>query len=282
MTSLDISFFDTSKITDFSYLFYGCTNLKSINLLNFDTSSAQDFECLFYQCHNLVSLDLTNFDTSSLTNMGFMFYKCYSLKTIKFPEMINTYNLESMRSMFNDCNSLIFINLTSFDTSKVTDMRYLFYNCHSLKYLDIPNFSSLNLESIKYMFYKMSSLIYLNINSLEINTETSTDHSFDMLPSNLKICSSKYYMKAYLSNNNKVINCNDICFSTNIKIDLDNNECILSCSNKRYNYECNNVCYNECRPDNSHIILRNISKIYLLNMKMVLLYVGIEIQRDII
>jgi len=98
-----------------------------------------------------------------------------------------------MRSMFNGCNSLIFINLTSFDTSKVTDMRYLFYNCHSLKYLDIPNFSPLNLESIIYMFYNMSSLIYLNINSLEINTETSTDHSFDMLPSNLKICSSKYY-----------------------------------------------------------------------------------------
>ena len=258
LISIDISFFDTSKVTDFDYIFYDCIKLKSINLLNFDTSSAKDMKCLFYNCYNLESLDLTNFDTSSVTFMGWMFYSCYSLKIIKFPEIFNTSQVVSMKSMFLECKSLISLNLSSFDVSKVTDMSYMFYNCHNLKYLDIPNFSPKNLKVITQMFYNMSSLIFLNINSLEIISKATTTKSFDLLPPDLKICSNRSNMLSYLLSINKVINCSDICFIKNIKIDINKSECIYSCSDNGYNHECNNICYNEC-PDDSYIIIRNIS-----------------------
>ena len=109
------------------------------------------------------------------------------------------------------------------------------------------------------MFYIMSSLIFLNINSLEIISKATTTKSFDLLPPDLKICSNRTNMLSYLLSINKVINCSDICFIKNIKIDINKSECIYSCSDNGYNHECNNICYNEC-PDDSYIIIRNISE----------------------
>ena len=37
---------------------------------------------MFYGCSNLTSLDLSNFDTSNVTNMTYMFRGCVNLKTI--------------------------------------------------------------------------------------------------------------------------------------------------------------------------------------------------------
>ena len=65
-------------------------------------------------------------------------------------------------------------------------------------------------------------------------------------------------MKQYLSSLNKNNICDDRCFTSNIKIDINKNECINSCKDNRYSYECNNICYNEC-PEGSHVILKNIS-----------------------
>ena len=105
------------------------------------TSSATTMDALFYNCNNLESLDLINFDTSLVTSMKYMFFGCYSPKPIKFHEKFNMANVESMQAMFYDCISLINLNLSSFDTTKVIDMGNMFYNCHNIKYLDIPNFS---------------------------------------------------------------------------------------------------------------------------------------------
>ena len=257
LVSIDLSSFDTSKITDFSFLFYRCKKLKSINLLNINTSSATNMFKIFANCSSLESLDLTNFDTTYVTSMDIMFGGCYSLKSIKFPEIFNTSKVKSINSLFYDCISLIVLNLSSFDTSKITDMRYTFYNCYNLKYLDIPNFASTD-PRINYMFYNMSSLIFLNINSLEINKQTKAGNSFGLLPSNLKICSRQTKILKYLSSIDKTSDCSDICFLKNIKIDINNNECIHSCKDNGYNHECNNICYNEC-PDDTHIIIKNIS-----------------------
>ena len=245
LESLDVSFLDTSKVKDFGYLFYGCHNLKSLNLLNFNTLSGENMRSLFYECYKFEALDLSNFDTSSVTYMGWMFYKCSSLKTIKFPKILNTSKLEVMREMFCYCYSLISLNLSSFDTTKVTDMRYMFTDCFSLKYLDIPHFSPNNLKFMYQMFNNMSSLVYLNIKALDINARTNTSNSFDKLPPDIKICSSKQKMMEYLLTMNKFINCSDICFDENTKIDLIKKECVYSCSDNGYTHEFNKICYNE-------------------------------------
>ena len=58
-----------------------------------------------------------------------------------------------MKSMFNECHKLEYLNLSNFDTSNVNDMSFMFYECNYLKYLNILNFY-VN-EITKKMFYNI-------------------------------------------------------------------------------------------------------------------------------
>ena len=42
--------------------------------------------------------------------------------------------------MYSGCSSLKELNLSNFNTNKVTDMSYMFERCSSLKKVDISNF----------------------------------------------------------------------------------------------------------------------------------------------
>ena len=258
LTSFDISHFDTSKVTSMYFMFNECKKLKYINFGKKNTSILKEMSGLFYSCRNLEYIDLSSFDTSSVTEMKWIFYGCFSLKSIKLSENFNTSNVDSMFNMFSQCHSLISLNLSSFDTSKVTDMGDMFNNCKNLKYLDIPHFSPINIISIRNMFVSMNSLIYLNIYSLEINNNIDKTNAFKSLPKNLTICANAPNMKNYLSTFDFINNCSDICFNENIKLDIIANVCIKSCKENDYNYELNNICYNQC-PNDTHVIIKDIN-----------------------
>ena len=57
-------------------MFVYCSNLIVLDLSNFDTSKVTSMNFMFYDCSNLISLNLKNFNTSLVLNMVFMFYKC--------------------------------------------------------------------------------------------------------------------------------------------------------------------------------------------------------------
>ena len=73
LTSLDLSNFDTSNVTNMHYTFRGCTSLTSLDLSNFDTSNVTDMYGIFRDCTALTSLNISNFDSSKVTNIRFMF-----------------------------------------------------------------------------------------------------------------------------------------------------------------------------------------------------------------
>ena len=133
----------------------------------------------------------------------------------------------------------------------------MFHNCHNMLYLDISNFSPLDLRVITYMLRNMTSLIFLNMGSLEIMLNTTKDSSLQYIAKNLTICSTGQNMKSYLSEQKFVNNnCSDICFIKDIKVDTIKKECIYSCKDNGYEYEKNNICYEQC-PEYSHAIFKN-------------------------
>ena len=57
-----------------------------------------------------------------------------------------------MNHLFFECSSLEYLDLSNFDTSKVSLMRFMFYNCSSLKELNLYNFNIKNVTDMKGIF----------------------------------------------------------------------------------------------------------------------------------
>ncbi len=104
LTSLDLSNFNTSKVTNMSYMFYDCNSLTSLDLSNFDTSNITNMFSMFYDCSSLTLLDLSNFDTSKVTDMSYMFSRCNSITTIK--GVIDMKSCTGYYDMFHNCTKL--------------------------------------------------------------------------------------------------------------------------------------------------------------------------------
>ena len=70
---IDLSGFDTSKVTNMQAMFYGMSKLTILNLSNFDTSQVTNMYGMFRDMFNLTTLNLSNFDTSKVKDMGYIF-----------------------------------------------------------------------------------------------------------------------------------------------------------------------------------------------------------------
>ena len=148
---LDLSSFDTSKVTDMSFMFNSMSNLTALNLSNFDTSKVRYMDYMFYGMSSLTTLDLSNFDTSQVKNMSYMFNSMSKLNALNLSNF-NTSKVWDMRAMFANMSNLTSLNLSSFDTSRVTDMSYMFYGKSSLTTLNLSNFDTSKVTDMRGMF----------------------------------------------------------------------------------------------------------------------------------
>ena len=96
VTTLDVSNFNTSNVTNMSYMF--------------SDSKA-------------TTLDVSNFNTSNVTNMLYMFYDSTNLKTIYGSSKFVTTAVTSSTGMFSRCTNLVGGAGTKYDSTK-TDKTY--------------------------------------------------------------------------------------------------------------------------------------------------------------
>ena len=162
---LDISNFDTSKVTQMSGMFSGMSSLTSLDLSNFNTSKVWDMDGMFSGMSSLTSLDLSNFDTSRVAYMRWMFSGMSSLTSFKFSHFGHFY--VKMDGMFSGMSSLTSLDLSNFDTSAATSMRVMFSDMSSLTSLDLSSFNTSNVTDMEGMFYNVSSLTSLDLSNLD-------------------------------------------------------------------------------------------------------------------
>ena len=156
---ITIPLLDTSKVTNMANTFNGCKNLTSIPLL--DTSKVTNIGGMFESCPNLTSIPLL--DTSNVINMSYTFSHCDRLKTI--PQII-TSKVTRMDHMFSNCIKLTSIPLL--DTSNVTTMTEMFYGCQNLT--TIPQLNTSKVTNIGSMFSNCDGLISIS----QLNTSKAT------------------------------------------------------------------------------------------------------------
>ena len=158
----DISEWDTKNVTNLSYMFSWCKSLNNIaDISNWDTSKVTNMSYMFSGCKSLQKLpDISNWNTSNVTNMSYMFSGCISLQ--KLPDISNwdTKNVNNISDIFSLCNSLKYLpDISKWDTKSMKNMSYMFNGCKSLKSLpDISKWDTKNLKDISYMFTLCNSL----------------------------------------------------------------------------------------------------------------------------
>ena len=84
ITTMDLSGWNTNKVTNMKQMFASCYSLTSLDLSGWNTSNVTTMESMFQNCESLTSLDLSGWDLSSIIDgMGWMFSGCNRLKTIR-------------------------------------------------------------------------------------------------------------------------------------------------------------------------------------------------------
>jgi surface protein len=82
------------------YMFCNCRRLTSLDVTIFNTNKVTDMSWMFYDCRNLTSLDIRNFNTSNVTKMGNMFSSCPNLAQIKISNSWDVTSVTSSSNMF--------------------------------------------------------------------------------------------------------------------------------------------------------------------------------------
>ncbi|MDE7131001.1 MAG: BspA family leucine-rich repeat surface protein, partial [Lachnospiraceae bacterium] len=160
-------------------MFYGCSNLSSLDLGSFNTSNVTGMGWMFDGCSNLSGLDVGSFNTTDVTNMESMFSGCSNLSSLDLSNF-NTINVTRMSSMFSGCSNLGSLDLNSFNTSKITDMSYMFSGCSSLSSLGLSSFNTSKVTNMRDMFTGCGNLSSLNLSSFNISNVTAKLEIWDM------------------------------------------------------------------------------------------------------
>lgn len=159
LESLNLGGFDTSKVTDMSNMFYDCRNLQSLDLKNFNTGNVTNMSGMFgarYDIYNqywndLEYLDVSSFDTSQVTDMSGMFRGRFRLEDLDVSSF-DTSKVTNMSCMFYGCGGLQSDGFVGFDTSNVTNMEYMFGMC-AVSTLDLSSFDTRKVTDSGGMFY---------------------------------------------------------------------------------------------------------------------------------
>ena len=165
LTSVDFSKLSYKYSSNLEHFLNGCINLTYVNLKNLKAGSSTSY--MFNDCKLLTSVDLSNIDISSTETLNNMFANCTSLQNVN----LKGFKLDSattISSIFNNCYSLKSLDFSALKPTRLTKVYYAFYNCSSLTSINFLDFYS-ELTDMNSLFYNCSSLKQLNL--FDFNTK---------------------------------------------------------------------------------------------------------------
>ena len=143
--------FITKFVTDVSYIFNDCSNLKLLPELKWDTRNITDMSCMFRNCSSLESLpDISKWNTKNVTNIKGIFSGCKSLKNIPDISKWKIDKVTNMKRIFSGCSKLESLpDISNWKTKEVENMGGIFTGCSELK--ELPDISKWDTGKVKDM-----------------------------------------------------------------------------------------------------------------------------------
>ena len=174
---IDVSQWDTSKVTSAQYCFSNCK--KSMDISNWDLSSLTDASYMFDHFTNGNKyMDLSVLDFSNVSKATDMFN--YSNTDYLDVRNINLTGTTSYYYLFQNCNGTE-LDLSNWDIANVTSIDEMYY-FSSFKKINLSGWNTVNVKYMSYVFYYISNLETLIIPDWDMTNATSTSSFIDSVP----------------------------------------------------------------------------------------------------
>ena len=171
-----------------------------------------------------------------------MFYQCDKIIEINLSKF-NTSQVTDMSNMFAWCGLLSSLDISNIDTSKVINMGYIFYRCTDLNSLNLSNFNTLKVNNSALMFAEIE-FIYLNLSSFDMINIRDINRMFYGSIEYLNFKIAKIYINNIVNNpnnpellistlSNSIIACEN---GNDFLMDFFNEKNLIYCNNK-YSYQ---------------------------------------------
>ena len=161
----------------------------------------------FNACTKLSTIEgLSNLNTSGVNSMKSMFRNCESLESLDVSGF-DTRLVTTMYAMFSFCQSLKSLDVSGFNTSQVTTMEGMFSGCQSLESLDLSGFNTSKVTTMKGMFYGCQSLESLDVSGFNTSQVTTMENMFNRCQSFKSLDLSGFNTSLVTTMNGMFYNC---------------------------------------------------------------------------
>ena len=183
-----------NRISNLSYMFRNCSSLMIVPqcIKNLDTTSVESMSFMFKGCTRISSVGLSstflsNAGKTNTLNLSYMFDGCTNLKSIATDDSYvfpTPNNINNLSYMFRDCTNLETLPycIKNLDASNVTNMLGMFSGCTSLEMLDLSGFNTKKITSysgLNQMFYNCTALVTLKAGkNFVINSTVAATNMF--------------------------------------------------------------------------------------------------------
>ena len=154
---------------------------------NTQTCDSSNYFSLYYTNNVLYA---SGFENDNRKEIAFLKYgnqmkrafESISIESNKNLDVKFAYPIDSLNNFFyNDVNknTLVSLDFSKFDSSKITSVENVFNGLTSLKYIDLSGFGSHFLKSMKGLFKDLKSLESINLSNMKISKVTSIESMFE-------------------------------------------------------------------------------------------------------
>lgn len=175
LSSLDVSCFDTSKMTTMNSMFRGQRYITTLDCSGFNTSNVTNMTYTF-NCTGVTSLHLQGYDTSKVTAMDGMFRDA-ALKQLD--QNFNTSNVTIMNYMFCNESNLQNIDVSNWDVSSCRSFLGVFYNCHALTKIDLSKWNTKSATVLETLLYNCNHITTVNVSNFDLTHVNNIVNIFD-------------------------------------------------------------------------------------------------------
>ena len=208
----------------------------------------------FFNQYKPCQLYINNNSQTEIKN-GYSFNNINSINVIRifWDKRINT-----IVSMFSNCNKIIEIELSKFDASEVTSIDSMFLGCSSLSYINFSYFNTSNVNMMNSVFYYCSSLITLDLSNFDVSEVSQIGNMFSYCEKLEYINFKKAQFREGIFNTDMLLSAYEklmVCLEKENSVfsTLKNTKRIYSNNNNSYQEKLY-ICYSKESPFNNKFI----------------------------